>query len=212
MTFATRAEAGQRLGEHLTRMGVRADLVLGLPRGGVVVAAEVARTLQLPLDVVIVRKIGHPWHREFAVGALAEGGVLMLSERVAGKRRTAGADLHAVIAEEEERLREYQARFGRVVRPERTGKTVIVVDDGLATGATAEVAVKAVRAQGAQKVILAVPVASADGVDRLAPVADEVIALVADPRFDAVGRYYERFPQTSDEEVLSLLRASEGGA
>lgn len=212
MTFATREEAGQKLGQALVKQAVPADLVLGLPRGGVVVAAAVARSLRLPLDVVIVRKIGHPWFREFAVGALAEGGVVQLDESSIARHPGVRADLEAVIAEEKDRLEAYQAKFRRATALARAGKTVLLVDDGLATGATMEVAVQTVRRQGAARIMVAVPVASTTAVDRLAPVADEVIALVADPGFDAVGRYYRRFPQTTDDEVLALLRASESGS
>jgi predicted phosphoribosyltransferase len=209
MTFATREEAGQKLGHHLADRKVRADLVLGLPRGGVVVAAEVARMLRLPLDVLVVRKIGHPWHREFAVGALAENGVVIFDEASIGPDPRLRAELNEVAAEETNRLRDYQNKFHRAVPIARANKTVIIVDDGLATGATTEVAVKAAQKQQARRVIVATPVASTSAVERLAAVADDVIALLVDPDFDAVGRYYEEFSQTTDEEVLSLLRASE---
>ncbi len=208
MTFATREEAGRMLGQHLVTLGVSADLVLGLPRGGVVVAAEVARIMGAPLDVVVVRKIGHPWHREFAVGALAEGGVLVLDQRSIGKLHSLRAELDEVIAEEQERLREYAEKFGRVTPAAREGKSILVVDDGLATGATTEAAVRALRQQGARRIIVAVPVAAAGAVHRLTSVADEVITLLSDWGFDAVGRYYHAFPQTTDEEVVALLRKS----
>jgi len=212
MTFATREEAGRKLGHFLANRCLGADLVLGLPRGGVVVAAEVARLLRLPLDVLVVRKIGHPWHREFAVGALAEGDVVVLDEASIGDNSAVRLELQSVIAEETKRLREYRRKFRRGTPIERAGKTVIVVDDGLATGATTEVAVKAVRAQLARRVIVAVPVASTSAVERLAKVASEVIALLVDPDFAAVGQYYAEFSQTSDAEVQALLRESEAAA
>ncbi len=208
MMFASREDAGGRLGRYLQDQGVKADLVLGLPRGGVVVAAEVARALQIPLDVLIVRKIGHPWHREFAVGALAENGVVVLDEAVIGNNPLVRAELTEIIEEEKERLRDYQARFHRGAAPSLTGKTVLLVDDGLATGATTEAAVLSVRKQEPRHVLVAAPVASTNAVERLARLADEVHALWVDPDFDAVGRYYEVFPQTTDEEVLQLLRAA----
>jgi predicted phosphoribosyltransferase len=211
MTFGTREEAGQKLGRYLAGRKVQADVVLGLPRGGVVVAAEVARLLRLPLDVLVVRKIGHPWHREFAVGALAENGVVIFDDASIGRDPRVRAELDDVVAEETKRLRDYQARFHRVVPIARANKTVIIVDDGLATGATTEVAVKAAQKQQVRRVIVATPVASTNAVERLAAVADDVIALLVDPDFDAVGRYYEEFSQTTDEEVLTLLRASEKG-
>jgi predicted phosphoribosyltransferase len=204
--FASREDAGLKLGRCLQDQGVRADLVLGLPRGGVVVAAEVARALRLPLDVLLVRKIGHPRQREFAVGALAENGVTVLDENVIGANAVVRADLEAVIEEEKERLRDYQARFHPADAPVLAGKTVLLVDDGLATGATTEAAVLSVRTQNALSIVVAAPVASTQAVERLARVADEVRVLQMDPDFEAVGRYYDVFAQTTDEEVLELLR------
>jgi len=211
MMFASREEAGRKLGQYLKDEGVQADLVLGLPRGGVLVAAEVANTLQLPLDVLIVRKIGHPLHREFAVGALAENGVVVLDEPVIARNPMVLADLEGVVEEEKERLRSYQAKFHGERSPDLTGKTVLVVDDGLATGATTEAAVLSVKKQGASRIVVATPVASKNAVDRLARVADEVRALCVDPDFEAVGRYYDTFSQTTDEEVLELLKAARHG-
>jgi len=182
--------------------------VLGLPRGGVVVAAEIAKALQLPLGVLVVRKIGYPLHREFAVGALAEGDVVVLDERLIGANRGIRAELAQVIEEERGRLQAYRNRFQRAHAPSLAGQTVLLVDDGLATGATAEAAVLSARKQGARRVIIAAPVASTHAVDRLAGVADDVIVQWADPAFEAVGAYYQSFRQTSDEEVLDLL----GGA
>jgi len=208
MLFASREDAGRQLGDFLKAQGVFPEVVLGLPRGGVVVAAEVARTLQAPLDVLIVRKIGHPLHREFAVGALAENGVVVFDEAVIASHPLVRAELEAVIAEEKERLRDYQARFHRPGMPSLEGKTVLIVDDGLATGATAEAAVLSARKQKAARVIMAVPVGSANAVARLGRVADEVRALCVDPDFEAVGSYYEVFSQTTDEQVLELLQAA----
>ena len=182
-------------------------MVLGLPRGGVVVAAGVARSLRLPLDVLLVRKIGHPRHREFAVGALAENGVIVLDEEVIGTNAVIRAELEPIIEEEQERLRSYQARFHPGGAPVLAGKTVLLVDDGLATGATMEAAVLSVRKQNARTIVVAAPVASASAVERLARVADEVRVLKMDPDFEAVGQYYDVFTQTTDEEVLEVLRA-----
>ncbi len=210
MMFASREEAGQRLGRYLKEEGVRAGLVLGLPRGGVVVAAAVARVLLLPLEVVIVRKIGHPWHREFAVGALAENGIVVLDQAAVGTNPLIRGELNEIISEEEQRLHSYQAKFHRDGFPNLAGKTVLVVDDGLATGATTEAAVLSVKKLEARRIIVAAPVASTNAVERLRRVADEVRALLVDPDFDAVGRYYEVFSQTTDEEVLGLLKAEVG--
>jgi len=206
--FASREDAGQKLARHLKEEGAQGDLVVGLPRGGVVVAAEVAHELHLPLDVVIVRKIGHPWHREFAVGALAENGVVVLDEAVIGRNPLIRADLDDIIEEERERLSNYQIKFHRDGMPDLSGKAVILVDDGLATGATTEAAVLSVRKQNARRITVAAPVASTNAVERLERVADEVSVLWVDPEFDAVGRYYDTFTQTTDEEVLELLRTS----
>src|SRR5438270_4363151 len=175
--FASREDAGQRLGEFLKHERVDCDLVLGLPRGGVVVAAEVAHVLQSPLDVLIVRKIGHPLHREFAVGALAERDVVLLDERVIGQNLIIRSQLEEVIREEKNRLTEYQTRFHLDGHLSRLGKSVVIVDDGLATGSTTEAAVLSAKKDGARKVIVAVPIASTNAMERLRRVADEVQAL-----------------------------------
>ncbi len=204
MIFASREEAGRKLGQFLMRAGVQADLVLGLPRGGVVVAAEVAKILKRPLDVLVVRKIGHPIFREFAVGALAEEEVLLLDEAVLVRSHADRDDLAEVIAEESARLKAYREKFhhGKL---DLKNKTALIVDDGLATGATTEAAVLSARKQGANEVIVSAPVASDTAVDRLAKVADQVRVLEVDPLFEAVGQYYRVFAQTTDEEVLRLL-------
>ena len=205
MEFASRQDAGRRLGYRLQELAVKVDLVAGLPRGGVVVAAEVANILQRPLDVLVVRKIGHPWHREFAVGALAEDGVVILDREVIASSPLPCADLEAVIAEETARLRQYRLKFREDRQTHFTDASVLVVDDGLATGATAEAAVRSARGKGARRIILAAPVAATSALHRLARVADQVVVLITDPEFCAVGQYYRRFLPTSDEEVLALL-------
>jgi predicted phosphoribosyltransferase len=206
MTFATREEAGRKLGEYLKSAGVQVELVLGLPRGGVVVAAEVARILQAPLDVLVVRKIGHPLHREFAVGALAENGVVVLDQAVISRNPLIHFELEGIILEESERLQAYKAKFHRPNVPSPAGKRVLLVDDGLATGATTQAAVLSVRKLNPLRVIVAAPVASLNAVERLQHVADELRVLCTDPDFDAVGSYYAEFSQTTDEEVLALLK------
>ena len=203
MTFTTREEAGQKLGRYLADQNIRVDFVLGLPRGGVVVAAEVAKLLKCPLDTLVVRKIGHPRHREFAVGALAEDGTLVLDEEVLARAGVPPGELKQVVTEETERLSEYRAKFHRTSTIK--GKVVLIVDDGLATGATAEVAVRSARNQHAEQVMVAAPVASESAVERLQRVAGRVLVLFSDPDFDAVGRYYLSFPQTTDGEVQKLL-------
>ena|SRR5688572_16735839 len=208
MTFASRKDAGNRLGRLLRDEGMEVDLVLGLPRGGVVVAAEDARVLQRPLDVLVVRKIGHPWYREFAVGALAEPDVVVLDQDSLSRNPVNRAQLEGVIAEETGRLQQYRAQFHRGGPPRLAGKIIGLVDDGLATGATMEAAVRAAKKQDALSVIVAVPVASAHAMQRLEGVANNVLALFVDEDFQAVGQYYAEFSQTSDEEVLALLRSS----
>jgi putative phosphoribosyl transferase len=206
MTFGSREEAGQKLGCYLADVGIEADLVLGLPRGGVVVAAEVARILQRPVEVLVVRKIGHPRHREFAVGALADDGVIVLDTDVMKSSGVIRAELDEVIAEETERLRHYQSEFHQAGLPNLAGNRILIVDDGLATGATIQAAVLSAKRQQAKRIVVAVPVASTNGVERLSGMADQVISLFTDPWFDAVGRYYDVFSQTTDAEVLALLR------
>jgi len=205
MKFASRQAAGRRLGKWLRQCDVSADIVLGLPRGGAVVAAEVARELGLPLDVLVVRKIGHPLQREYAIGAIAEPDVLMLDETAITGFPVARQQLDAVIAEETVRLNEYCSRFHPSKAVTLNNKTVLLVDDGLATGASAEAAVFSVRRQKPRRIIVAAPVASTSAFDTLARAADKVMVLVADPHFGAVGQYYENFAQTTDEEVVALL-------
>jgi predicted phosphoribosyltransferase len=205
MKFASRQDAGRRLGKYLRQQGVIADLVLGLPRGGVIVAAEVARELKLMLDVLVVRKIGHPFQREFAVGALAEPDVCILDELALAEVPVVRTQLDEVVAEETARLHEYRSRF-HPSAAKLNGKAALLVDDGLATGMTAEAAAQSARKQGAQKIIIAAPAASTSALVKLRHVADEVFGLVVDPYFAAVGRYYENFDQTTDDEVVALLR------
>ncbi|HEX3890595.1 MAG TPA: phosphoribosyltransferase family protein [Verrucomicrobiae bacterium] len=208
MKFASRQDAGRQLGKFLRRRGISADLVLGLPRGGVIVAAEVACELKLPLDVLVVRKIGHPFHREFAVGALAEPDVVSLNEKSLREFPATQTGLDEIVEEEKIRLRDYRRRFHLSEMPTLEGKNVLLVDDGLATGATAEVAAISVRRQNAKKILIAAPVASPQTVERLRRAAADVLVLFEDFDFQAVGQYYENFSQTGDEEVVDLLRTA----
>src|SRR5277367_1677336 len=155
MLFSSREDAGRELGAWLSGRGIKPDIVLGLPRGGVPVAAQVAAILQCPLDVLVVRKIGHPRQREFAVGALAEPDVVLLDSHSAQSTHAAGDDLRKVIEEETGRLREYLAKFHRGSPLTLEGKIVLIIDDGVATGATAEAAIIAARKLGAASVLAA---------------------------------------------------------
>ena len=205
--FATRTDAGRELARLLGDFAGRDDVtVLGLPRGGVPVAAEVARELHAPLDVFIVRKLGLPGHPEYAMGAIATGGVRVLNEDVI-RRFDVTDDVVAAAAAQEQLELERRDRLYRDGRPapELRGRTVIVVDDGLATGATMRAAVEAVRAFEPHAVVVAVPVASRDACDELAGVADAIVCARTPDPFHAVGLWYEQFEQTSDEEVREAL-------
>jgi putative phosphoribosyl transferase len=205
--FPDRAEAGRFLATKLSKYSGRDDvIVLGLPRGGVPVAYEVARALRVPLDVFIVRKLGVPGFEELAVGAIASGGVRVLNEDVARALPNANEIIEAVTKRETAELerREQEYRDGRPA-PDLQGKTVILIDDGLATGATMRAAVKALRQRGAAKIVVAVPVGPPDTCREFEDEADEVVCASAPEFFQAVGQYYEDFSQTSDEEVRDLL-------
>ncbi|MET8712028.1 MULTISPECIES: phosphoribosyltransferase family protein [Streptomyces] len=210
MQFTDRTDAGRRLAVALRHLGRRDPVVLGLPRGGVPVAYEVAQALGAPLDVIVVRKLGVPYHPELGFGAIGEGGVRVISEEIVRRTGVGEKDLVAVERAEAAELvrRAHAYREGRPRLP-LEGRAVVVVDDGVATGATARAACQVVRAQGAAYVVLAVPVASPDAAARLREDADEVVCLSAPALFSAVGEWYRDFSQTSDEEVVALLaRAS----
>ncbi|MDX3536324.1 phosphoribosyltransferase family protein [Streptomyces sp. MB09-01] len=206
MLFTHRTDAGERLAEALLHLQGEDPVVLGLPRGGVPVAFQVARALGAPLDVIVVRKLGVPYHRELGFGAIGEGGVRVISEDIVRSSRVRQQDLAAVEHAEEAELARQARRFrGDRPRVVLAGRTVIVVDDGIATGATAAAACEVVRAQGAARVVLAVPVAPPDAVAWLRTEADEVVCLSTPRAFRAVGEWYEDFSQTPDEEVVALL-------
>ncbi len=206
MVFANRADAGRRLAARLERLRGSEVVVLGLPRGGVPVAFEVARALGAPLDVIVVRKLGVPLQPELAMGAIGEGGVRVLNYSVIRPAGVTENELAAV--EERERVElERRARRFRAGRPRATleGRTVVVVDDGIATGSTARAACQVVRAQGSSRVVLAVPVAPVGWEARIGGDADEFICLETPEPFYAIGQFYDDFSQTSDEEVITCL-------
>ena len=205
--FPNRTEAGRLLAEKLERYAGRDDvIVLGLPRGGVPVAYEVARRLGAPLDVFIVRKLGVPGFEELAAGAIASGGVRVLNEDVVRAIPHGEEAIEAVTAKETAELerREQLYRAGRTA-PELRDRVVILVDDGLATGATMRAAVKALGQSGAAKIIVAVPVGPLETCREIEEQADETICLSTPAFFQAVGQYYDDFSQTSDEDVRELL-------
>ena len=211
--FRDRTDAGRRLGRAL-REQVAADspLILGLPRGGVPVASEVAAALGGDLDVLVVRKIGVPYQPELGAGAIASGGVQVLSERVMRMAGVDEADLAPVIERERAELRRREQTYRGDREPlSVAGRTVILVDDGMATGSTMRAAVEAVRKLGAGRVVVAVPTASAEAAGEMRRVADEVVCLDTPSPYMAVGYWYEHFGQTSDEEVRELLSGQASG-
>jgi putative phosphoribosyl transferase len=206
-TFADRAEAGQLLAQQLQHYAGRDDvIVLGLPRGGVPVACEVAQALRVPLDVFVVRKLGVPGFEELAAGAIASGGVRVLNDDVMRSLPHADAIIEAVTEREKAELerREQSYRDGRPA-PQLRDRVVILVDDGLATGATMRAAVKALRQAGAARIVVAVPVGPPETCREMADEADEAVCATAPEFFHAVGQYYDDFAQTTDDEVRDLL-------
>ncbi|MDX3093387.1 phosphoribosyltransferase [Streptomyces sp. ME01-24h] len=214
MHFTDRADAGRQLAERLRHLDLDNPIVLGLPRGGVVVAYEVARALHAPLDVIVVRKLGVPYHPELGFGAIGEGGAKVLSDDIVHMSHVSRADIAGVEHREEAELARQAHRF-REGRPRipLAGRAVLLVDDGVATGATALAACEVARAQGAARVVLAVPVASPQALPALRRAADDVVCLSAPSAFFAVGEWYRDFAQTSDDEVSGLLEqaAARGG-
>lgn len=207
LPYRNRQEAGKYLAEHLAAYRDRDDvIVLALPRGGVPIGYEVAKALHAPLDVFIVRKIGMPGAEEFAIGAIASGGVRLLDEDLIARYGVSRAAVDAVIAAEERELerREQQYRGDRRL-PDLTGKTVILVDDGLATGSTMRAAVAALRREGAARIVVGVPVAAPETCQLLEHEVDDIVCAVTPQPFHAVGLWYADFSQTSDGEVHALL-------
>jgi len=210
MLFRDRAEAGRRLAERLRHYAGRPDVVvLALPRGGVPVASEVARELGAPLDVFLVRKLGFPGQEELAMGAIASGGLRVLNRSLLRRLHVPEETVNAVAAREfcELERRERAYRGTRPPRPVR-GRTVILVDDGLATGATMHAAAAALRGQDPARIVVAVPVAAASSCDEFGDVVDEVVCAESPEPFVAVGQCYDDFSQTTDEEVRRLLELS----
>jgi putative phosphoribosyl transferase len=207
--FRDRSEAGRLLGERVTYLKSEQPIVLALPRGGVPVAFEVAQALHGPLDVLLVRKLGVPFHPELAFGAIGEDDTQVLNTELVQRLGISREGIAAVARRERaELLRRVALYRGNRAPLELVGRTVVIVDDGLATGATARVAVEVARARGAKRIIIAVPVSPPEVAAELERLADEVISLQLPTQFQAVGEWYEDFNQTTDDEVTSLLRKS----
>ncbi|NHZ66351.1 phosphoribosyltransferase [Massilia genomosp. 1] len=205
--FKNRTQAGKLLALALAHHGAGADaLVLALPRGGVPVGFAIARALGLALDILLVRKLGLPGHEEYAMGAVASGGIRVLNSAAIHAHHVGAAQLDAAceraLREIARRARQYR---GARAEPDLTGRAVILVDDGLATGATMRVAIRAARLRGARRIVVAVPVGAPDSCAALAAQVDELVCLSQPPDFRAVGQWYRQFDQTGDAEVQDLL-------
>jgi putative phosphoribosyl transferase len=209
--FTDRVEAGRQLAEALQHLSGEDAVVLAIPRGGVEVGAEVARAYGWPLDIVIPRKVRAPSNPELGIGAIAPG-VRVLDRGMVQTLGVSDEYLEREIAEQEEEIRRRQEAY-RAGRPaeELSGKVAIVVDDGVATGGTAAAALRWARAEGASRVVLAVPVAPREALRRLGADADEIVCLSMPEPFFAVGQWYRDFPQTSDQEVVALLERTRAG-
>ena len=207
MKFKDRTDAGKQLAARLGAYRKRPDvLVLALPRGGVPVAAEVADALEAPLDVFLVRKLGVPGQEEIAMGAVASGGVRILNEEVVEYFGLSWPVIEEVTAHERRELERRERRYRHGLDPiDPRGKTVLLVDDGLATGSTMLAGLEALRRLGPGSIVVAVPVAPPSTVRKLAAHADDVVCVLTHEPFDAVGHFYENFLQASDEEVCTIL-------
>jgi len=211
--FEDRRGAGRELAVLLERFREQQPVIAGMPRGGVPVAAEVAAALGAPLDVAIVRKVGAPRNPEFAIGAVAEGGVRMLSGQEADALGLAPAEVRALYERAEREMSDYVRRYRGYEEPSRLdGRTVILVDDGLATGRSAAAALRSLRARGAKRLILAVPVTTSASARALGKLADEVVAMETPEDLGAVGYWYDRFAPTTDAEVREALAHGRGPA
>jgi putative phosphoribosyl transferase len=209
MIFANRAEAGRSLAWRLQKYADREDVVvLGIPRGGVPVAFEVAKALNAPMDIFFLRKLGVPGHNELALGAISSGGLRVLDGRVVRALRLSSHDIEMITLKEERELRRCESLYRGDRKPTSlTGKTAILVDDGIATGATFLVGIRALRQSGPAEIVVAIPVAAPEARRRLAPEVDAFVCVAEPEGFRVVGQFYDDFSQVSDEEVISLLRA-----
>lgn len=209
--FRDRREAGRLLGERLSHLADKDVLVLALPRGGVPVAYEVAQALRAPMDVYVVRKLGVPGHEELAMGAIAPRAVRILNEEIVRRARVSRDEIEQVAARENKELdRRSRLYRGDRTLPDMEGRTIVAVDDGLATGSTMKAAVAALRTERAARVLVAVPVGATEVCQELEREADEVVCLMTPDHMGAISLFYADFSQTSDDEVRSLLSETQG--
>src|SRR5271166_2877331 len=213
MLFRDRIDAGRQLAARLQHLAGPEVVVLGLPRGGVPVAAEVADALGAPLDIIVVRKLGASFQPEFAMGALGEDGVRVMNPEALGLADATSGELAVTEQRERQEIARRAVRYrGGRERLALDGRVAVIVDDGIATGSTARAACQVARALGAARVVLAVPVAPVGWEARIGADADEKISVVTPPSFFAIGQFYDDFGQTSDAEVAACLNHSAGGA
>ncbi|HET6427554.1 MAG TPA: phosphoribosyltransferase [Phycisphaerae bacterium] len=207
MLFEDRVDAGRKLASRLEHLAKAKPLVLALPRGGVVVASEVARALRAPLDVIVTRKLGAPLQPEFGFGAVGPGDVRVIDRQSVRMLGLSDSDVERIATRELAELARREGVYRRGRRaPNVAGKTVILVDDGAATGVTMQAAIRSVRAGGPERLVVALPVAPPDTAETLGADADEIICLATPDQFAAVGQWYRRFDQVDDDEVIDLLR------
>ena len=206
MRFQDRADAGRQLAERLRSLDLHDAIVLALPRGGVPVGFEVATALRAPLDVFVARKVGAPGHPEYGIGAIAEGDGVVANRDALRMLRVSNEQWEQLVAAERRELaRRVEHYRGDRTIPDLREHDVVLVDDGLATGVTAEASLRALRALHPRRLVLAAPACAPETIDRLSALADDVVCVIAPDHFQAVGQWYDRFNQTSDDEVLALL-------
>ncbi|HSX40975.1 MAG TPA: phosphoribosyltransferase family protein [Candidatus Saccharimonadales bacterium] len=208
--FADRADAGKKLAQNLSAFKKDKPVIVALPRGGVVVGYVVAKILGAPLEVLIVRKIGSPYNAEFGIGAVAEDGTVFFDTGSVRRVGLKQKDLQAAKAKELSEIRRRKKLYAEAERADLKNKTIILIDDGIATGGTIQVAIKSLKKQNVKKIIVAVPLASEEIADRLRKEVGEFIALFEAPDLQAVGSFFDDFTQVTDEQVMTLLKAQKG--